>query len=123
MFVKYLKQPKADIFKLISGSKTNIPYFKDVAFSIETNIKYEGYIDNELDRIKNTKKLESLKIPPSFNYSSLQGLSIESKDRLNKVRPETVGQASRISGIRPTDITLIGINLQKTFHVKHDEKK
>ncbi len=121
--VKYLKQPKADIFKLISGSKTNIPYFKDVAFSIETNIKYEGYIDNELDRIKNTKKLESLKIPPSFNYSSLQGLSIESKDRLNKVRPETVGQASRVSGIRPTDITLIGISLQKTFHVKHGEKK
>ena len=89
----------------------------------ETNIKYEGYIYNELDRIKNTKKLESLKIPASFDYSSLQGLSTESKDRLNKVKPETVGQASRISGIRPTDITLIGISLQKTFHVKQDEKK
>ena len=59
------------------------------------------------------QKLESLLIPQNFNYGELQGLSNESKARLTKVCPETLGQASRISGIRPTDITLIGLQIKK----------
>ena len=86
----------------------------EAAFNVETKIKYEGYIKNELERIGVAKELENLKIPKKFKYSSMQGLSNESKDRLQKVCPETLGQASRIAGIRPTDITLIGLSLKKT---------
>ena len=70
-------------------------------------------LNAELQKIQSTKKLEHLSIPLAFDYFKLQGLSAESKDRLTRVRPETLGQASRVSGIRPTDITLIGISLQK----------
>ena len=67
------------------------------------------------------QRLESLLIPQNFDYGALQGLSNESRARLMKVSPETLGQASRISGIRPTDITLIGLQIKK-FHVKHLKK-
>ena len=110
----FLKRPEANIFSFTDSALSQKPFYYESAFSIETKIKYSGYIENELDRIRSTKKLEGLKIPLSFNYSQLQGLSTESKNRLTKVRPETLGQASRISGIRPTDITLIGLSLQKT---------
>ena len=110
---KYLKRPEASIFQFVDLKMKKLPYFFESAFQVETEIKYQGYIENELTRIQVVKKLEGLSIPLKFNYNSLQGLSNESKSRLTKVRPETLGQASRISGIRPTDITLIGISLQK----------
>ena len=97
----------------VDSSLNSLPYCSEVLFNIETNIKYAGYIENELDRIALVKKLEHIKIPLSFNYDDLQGLSLESKSRLNTVRPETVGQASRISGIRPTDISIIGVYLKR----------
>ena len=64
------------------------------------------------------KKVGKKFIPKGVNYDEIQGLSAESKTLLKKVSPQTVGQASRIAGIRPTDITLIGVFLQKKFHVK-----
>ena len=81
-------------------------------FECETTVKYQGYIQNELDRINKNKALEGLDIPPSFNYSGLPGLSNESIERLLSVRPETLGQASRISGIRPTDITILSAHIR-----------
>ena len=87
------------------------PFSERCFFETETTIKYEGYVQNELERIAKNKKLSSLKIPCSFQYRNIAGLSNESVERLSKIRPETLGQASRISGIRPTDITLIGAYL------------
>ena len=110
---QYLKRPKTSILNLIPREIKNLPFYKEACFNIETNIKYEGYIINELERIKTVQKLENLKIPKDFNYNEIQGLSNESKARLIKVLPETLGQASRFSGIRPTDITLLGLNISK----------
>ena len=81
-------------------------------FEAETTIKYDGYIQNELERIEKNANLESLHIPKSINYKLIEGLSSESKERLSSVAPETLGQASRIFGVRPTDITLLG------YHIK-----
>ena len=78
-------------------------------FENETTFKYEGYIVNEIERINKNKKLENLNIPRNINYNRISGLSSESVERLISVKPETLGQASRIFGIRPTDITLIGV--------------
>jgi tRNA uridine 5-carboxymethylaminomethyl modification enzyme len=110
-YSQHLKRPEVSILDLISQKTTSLPFYKEACFNVETNIKYEGYIVNELQRIKTTKRLEGLKIPKNFNYEKIQGLSNESRARLIRVLPETIGQASRISGIRPTDITLLGLNI------------
>ena len=112
-YKKFLKRPNTSIFDFIPKEFTKKQFFEEAAFNVETTIKYEGYINNELKRIKTAQRLEHLVIPKNFNYNSLQGLSTESKTRLNKVLPQTLGQASRISGIRPTDITLIGLHLSR----------
>ena len=116
---KYFRRPEASLFDFVPQSFSKLPFFFEAAFNIETNIKYEGYIENERLRMEAVEQLESLIIPKAFDFAALQGLSNESKGRLIKVRPETLGQASRISGLRPTDITLIGLSL-KRFHVKHN---
>ena len=104
-----IKRPEISIFDFIKPSnKPSFPYWRECFFEIETSIKYEGYIQNEIERINKNKKLESLLIPRNFNYQNISGLSKESQERLSRVLPETLGQASRVSGIRPTDITLVG---------------
>ena len=111
---KKIKRPEISLADL-SGSflSRNLPYSRRCLFEIETNIKYEGYIQNELDRIEKNKKFELLQIPQTIKYNKISGLSNESIERLSAVLPETMGQASRISGIRPTDITLIGAFIQR----------
>ena len=84
-------------------------FLQEAVFEAETSIKYEGYIENEKDRIRKNLTLERLAIPNNINYNEIQGLSAESRERLNLVLPRTIGQASRVSGIRPTDITLLGV--------------
>ena len=115
---KHIKRPEVSLFNLLPKKYSKLPFCFEAAFNLETSIKYEGYIENEQQRMLAVQKLESLLIPQGFDYNALQGLSNESKARLIKVCPETLGQASRISGIRPTDITLIGLQIKK-FHVKH----
>jgi tRNA uridine 5-carboxymethylaminomethyl modification enzyme len=114
---KYLKRPEITFW----GCSQNKTYKKTklsqlAVFEAETTIKYEGYIKNELDRIEKNASLERLLIPLSFKYSAVGGLSNESRERLMAVQPETLGQASRIFGVRPTDITLLGFHLKnKSF--------
>ena len=108
-----LKRPEICFWNLKESSFLKTEKNTHLAvFEAETSIKYEGYIQNEIDRIEKNSQLEKLKIPADYSFSKIEGLSNESKERLSKVKPETLGQASRIFGIRPTDITLIGFHLQ-----------
>ena len=109
---KHIKRPEVSLFDLLPKKYGKLPFFSEAAFTAETTIKYEGYIENERQRMIAVQKLEALLIPQDFDYNKLQGLSNESKLRLIKIRPQTLGQASRISGIRPTDITLIGLSIK-----------
>jgi tRNA uridine 5-carboxymethylaminomethyl modification enzyme len=109
---KHIKRPEVSLFDLLPKKYAKLPFFPEAAFTAETAIKYEGYIENERQRMIAVQKLEALLIPQHFDYNKLQGLSNESKSRLVKIRPQTLGQASRISGIRPTDITLIGLSIK-----------
>ncbi len=77
----------------------------------EILIKYNGYIDRESDTADKLVRLEYVKIPADIDYSTYSTLSIESREKLNKIRPETIGQASRISGIKPSDISILLISL------------
>ncbi|OQC50424.1 MAG: tRNA uridine 5-carboxymethylaminomethyl modification enzyme MnmG [Tenericutes bacterium ADurb.Bin024] len=82
-------------------------------FQLETDIKYEGYINKQRQEAKRLKKLEEVVIPASFTYEDLDGLRIEARQRLAKVKPRTIGQAKRISGVNPNDIIILMTYLRR----------
>ena len=77
----------------------------------EIDIKYSGYIEKEKRNANKLKRLENIKIPPSFDFDKLASLSLEAKEKLNKLRPETLAQASRISGVNPSDISVLLVSM------------
>ena len=94
-----------------------IPSLKEFSahalFTAETNIKYSGYVKIEAKRVNKVKSMENQTIPDNFNYNLIASLSNEGKQKLNHVRPETLGQASRIDGVRSSDISLLCIMLKQ----------
>jgi tRNA uridine 5-carboxymethylaminomethyl modification enzyme len=85
----------------------------EIADEIELQIKYEGYIRRQLQQVGKFKKSEKKYIPPTFDYDIIQGFSREVREKLKKVRPETIGQASRISGVTPAAISLLVVAIEK----------
>jgi tRNA uridine 5-carboxymethylaminomethyl modification enzyme len=85
----------------------------DVTEQIEIQLKYAGYIGRQAREVERHENFENLKLPPEFNYLDIQALSIEVRQKLDKQRPETLGQASRISGITPAAISLLLVHLKK----------
>tara|TARA_B110000444_G_scaffold105904_1_gene100205 strand:+ start:395 stop:2239 length:1845 start_codon:yes stop_codon:yes gene_type:complete len=84
---------------------------EEVWEQVEINLKYAGYIEKELERVEKVKRLESLRIPTGFSFNSIKALSIESRDRLTKIEPTTLGQASRVAGVSPADIQVLLVHL------------
>ena len=80
---------------------------------VEVSIKYEGYIKKQLRQANQFKKMESKRIPEGIDYSKISGLRLEARQKLNQVKPESIGQASRISGVSPADISVLMIYLEK----------
>jgi tRNA uridine 5-carboxymethylaminomethyl modification enzyme len=83
----------------------------DIQEQIEINIKYESYIEKERLLVERVSKLEELKINPDFDYSTLKAISFEGREKLKKIKPQTIGQASRISGVNPSDISVLMVHL------------
>ena len=117
---KYIKRPHVDLRSvlekeglLLKQNKKPKWLYDEALFEAETEIKYEGYIKRHLTQLKNELKNESQPINISFNYREVVGLSTEAKEKLTKVRPQTLAQASRVSGVRPSDISVLMINLLK----------
>lgn len=81
--------------------------FREIAESAEIKIKYEGYIQREKDIAEKIKRLESLKIPYDINYNELLSISTEGRQKLSNIKPESIGQAGRISGVSPSDINIL----------------
>ena len=79
---------------------------------VEIQIKYEGYIKMEEEQVEKFKKMENKKLSEDIDYSNIKGLSLEARQKLNKIKPESIGQASRISGVSPADINVLLIYLQ-----------
>ena len=88
---------------------------------IEILAKYEGYIKKQIDHVEKTAKLESKHLPQELDYSELKGLSIEAQQKLNKIKPVSIGQASRISGVSPADITILMIYLEQNRRLEAQE--
>ena len=85
----------------------------DVCEQVDLQIKYEGYIAKQLAQIEHMRKLESKALPPDTDYSTIHGLRLEAAEKLNKVQPVSIGQASRISGVSPADVSLLVVWLQQ----------
>ncbi|MBN2703346.1 MAG: tRNA uridine-5-carboxymethylaminomethyl(34) synthesis enzyme MnmG [Pontiellaceae bacterium] len=90
----------------------------DVKQQVEIMVKYEGYIKRERERIEIAKRQEQQSIPIDFEYDRVKSLRYEAREKLKKIRPENLGQASRISGVNPSDITILGLWLKKVLHQK-----
>jgi len=89
------------------------PQEKEVEEAIEIAIKYEGYIRRQVQQISKFKKLEDRLIPQTFQYASMTGFSREVLEKLQRVRPASIGQASRISGVTPAAISLLLVALER----------
>ncbi len=87
----------------------------EVAAQVEIQVKYEGYIERQQREIARRRELESLALPAELDYREVRGLSIEAQQKLNRHKPETIGQASRISGITPAAISLLLVHLKRGF--------
>ncbi len=79
----------------------------DVCEQVELQIKYEGYISKQLEQIDQVRKLEDKKLPKNTDYSQIRGLRLEAAEKLNKIQPLSIGQASRISGVSPADVSML----------------
>ena len=89
----------------------NQPDDKDILFEAQTRIKYDGYIKKQLAAAERSRRLESKKIPLDFDYGAIEGLRLEAKAKLSEKKPKNIGEASRISGVSPADISVLLIRL------------
>lgn len=109
--VDLLKRPELDYEKLSPVDTTRPELEANILEQIEVEIKYEGYIRRQLTIIDQVRRLEKKLLPESIDYAAIDGLRLEAREKLNKIRPENIGQASRISGVSPADISVLVIYL------------
>ena len=86
---------------------------EDIREEVEIQIKYEGYIKLQEEQVEKFKKLESKKIPETINYDDIKGMRLEARQKMNKIKPISVGQASRISGVSPADVSVLLVYLEQ----------
>ena len=108
-----IKRPELDYFKLekIDKERPDLPF--DVKEEVNIKIKYEGYIKQQMNQVSQFKKMENKLLPEDIDYSEISNLRIEAKQKLTNIRPVSIGQASRITGVSPADITVLLIYLEQ----------
>ena len=110
----YLRQPKNSIYDSGVDALVIKNHSFESLFTAETDIKYEGYVKIENIRVQKIKEMDHIGIPENFDYNSITNLSLESKEKLTRVLPETLGQASRIDGVRPSDVGVLAVFLKSS---------
>ncbi len=109
-----LKRPQLsyeDLAEIDAGDRSRLSYHE--IMQLEVQLKYEGYIKKQLRQVERYKKLENRRLDEAFDYSAVEGLRIEAIQKLNQIRPASLGQALRISGVSPADINVLMIYLEK----------
>lgn len=105
--IDLLKRPQLD-YKVLAPIDIHRPDLDPNIFEqVEVEIKYEGYISKQLKQVEQMKKLENKSLPNNFDYSEINGLRLEAREKLNKIQPLNIGQASRISGVSPADVSVL----------------
>ena len=111
-----IRRPELTYMDLAPIDPERPEYDLDVQEQVNINIKYEGYIKRQLSQVKQFKKMEKKRIPEDIDYEDVGSLRIEAKQKLSKIRPSSIGQASRISGVSPADISVLLIYLEQMHH-------
>ncbi len=107
-----LRRPELTLKELIPLVTTR-EYGTPAMNEVEFNTKYEGYLRRQQEQIEKFKRLEEKKIPDTLNYLEIKAMSVEAREKLNRIRPENLGQASRISGVSPADLSVLVVYLEK----------
>ncbi len=108
-----LKRPGVTLADLLPFCPFISKYEDDVRVTSEVGIKYSGYVKRELGRVSKHRRLEDKRLPADLDYHQLSGLSFEARERLNRIAPSSLGQAARISGVSPADISLLMVHLER----------
>lgn len=115
-FIELLKRPQID-YRDLAKFDENAPQLEhDIIDKLEINIKYEGYIKTQTEKIEQMKRLEEKKLPTDIDYKTISGLRLEAQEKLNKYKPLNIGQAGRISGVNPADVSVLLIWLSGRKH-------
>ena len=109
-----IRRPQLNYDDIAAFDKNRPLLPDDVCEQVDLQIKYEGYISKQLDQIELMRKFENVKLPENTDYSQVRGLRLEAAEKLNKLQPFSLGQASRISGVSPADVSLLSVWLQKS---------
>lgn len=107
-----LKRPEMTYELIEQLTKSEIDLDQDIKEQVEIQIKYEGYIEKSLQQVERLKKMENKKIPENIDYDAINGLATEAKQKLKKIKPLSLAQASRISGVNPADISILLVYLE-----------
>ena len=108
-----LKRPELDYKKLEKIDKNRPKLSLQEQEEVEIQVKYEGYIKLQEAQVEKFKKLEEKILPEDIDYEEIKGISLEGRQKLNKFKPHSIGQASRISGVSPADVSVLLIYLQQ----------
>ncbi len=102
-----IKRPELsyEILKTVDKNRPELPDY--ITETAETDLRYDGYIKRQQSQIEQFKRLEEKKLPSDFDYSEIEGLRLEARQKLNKIKPASIGQASRISGVNPADVSVL----------------
>ena len=111
--INLIKRPQLDYDSLKSIDKTRPDLDPNIFEQVEIEVKYEGYIKRQEAQIEQMRRLENKSLPKKTDYSTIAGLRLEAQEKLNKIKPQNIGQASRISGVSPADISVLVIWLSQ----------
>ncbi|NSW83530.1 MAG: tRNA uridine-5-carboxymethylaminomethyl(34) synthesis enzyme MnmG [Syntrophothermus sp.] len=118
-----LRRPEVSIEDLVSLAMVGEEFEPEVREEVEIECKYEGYIKKQVEMVERFERMENKRIPPDIDYDDVVGLSNEGRLKLKTARPESMGQASRMSGISPADITVLLIHLERKRRANEEGRK
>ncbi|MGL4389828.1 MAG: tRNA uridine-5-carboxymethylaminomethyl(34) synthesis enzyme MnmG, partial [Carnobacterium maltaromaticum] len=109
----FLRRPEMTYEEVVSFAPATIELPLAVKEQVEIQIKYEGYIQKAIEKVEKMKRMESKRIPERIDYEAINGLATEARQKLVKIQPETIAQASRISGVNPADISILMVYVEQ----------
>lgn len=113
-----LRRPEIGYAQIEQISPSSLELDEEMKEQVEIQIKYAGYIEKQLQHVERLQKMEKKKLPDDIDYNEIQGLAMEAKQKLHTIRPVSIGQASRISGVTPADISILLVYLEHYNRVK-----